>query len=126
MDKIKRTERGWGAHFVGAKNCLFRRNTLIEKGESRYVVSTVGNWQIPVEDETYDNTHEISPGRYYETLVFKATFIDPYWEAEIQKQIHVDAKQEIAKSSVTSDFEANEMHEGVVKEIIERLNSGEL
>jgi len=39
---IKRYERGWAGHFICSYLCHFRRNTLLEFGNVRIVISTVG------------------------------------------------------------------------------------
>ena len=40
--ELKITERGWPAHYICAEYRLFRRNTLIEYADLKWVVSTEG------------------------------------------------------------------------------------
>ena len=101
--EVKRTERGWGGHFIGGDNCKFRRNTLLEYGIKKWIVSTVGNYTFG------DNT--IGLGRYYETMVFKAYKDRMYWDADVSEQIFFDSNWALDKLDYNSDLEANEMHE---------------
>ena len=87
-DKVKRTERGWAGHFICGNDCRFRRNTLLEYGDKRVVVSTVGNllYINPITKKGEITT--IGLNRYYETMAFEATFEnDFYWEADIGNAI---------------------------------------
>lgn len=122
----KRTERGWAGHFICAKDCTFRRNTLLVKGRKRVVVSTVGG---------YLNNNKIDTigagGRYYETMAFMAKKKGPYFEADVSKQLSFLNKWSIcAKSSsmlpVDVDNRADKMHENVVHELMYRLDNNEL
>jgi hypothetical protein len=111
VDEIKRTERGWGGHFICCQYCSFRRNTLLERGERRIVVSTVGAYR------PYDMKGQIDRigcNRYYETMIFEAQFETPYWEADVTKQIYIDAKTAIDHCERHADDEADRMHEDAV------------
>lgn len=126
-EQIKRTERGWPAHFVCASRCLFRRNTLLEKGELRVVVSTVGAFKPDIDKKGY---HEIGLGRHYETMAFmaKKEFAPPpakkekfYWHADVQKQIPLSGKIAIPSIEFEDDMSADEMHERAVAELVEKM-----
>jgi len=110
MSDVKITERGWAGHFCAAGLCGFRRNTLIEAGQKRVVVSTVGN----LRDD--GKTREVGVGRYYETMAFHAKKEGVYWEADVYRefpfysdwQISVISEDtEIAKSYVEKNILAD-------------------
>ena len=121
---VKRTERGWGAHFIAADHCRFRRNTLLEYGDRKWIVSTVGNY-APF--ETKPTT--IGFTRWYETMVFEAEMQDGYIDADVCKEIDIDNDwgiwgetwEEVIKTYHTPDNAANNMHERIVDEMIEKI-----
>lgn len=122
MAEIKITERGWPGHFICANKCRFRKNTLIECGEKRVVVSTVGD-MLAYNPLTKNNeVQEIGFNRYYETMAFKGVYEDPYWEADVSQQIAFDSEWTINHISRDTDLLAEKMHENVVKEIIKKLS----
>ena len=111
---IKRTERGWAGHFIGAHLCEFRRNTLIEYNDVKIVISTVG---LMRGGDSYDT---IGYNRYYETMAFHSDYSDTqYYDADVTKKIHFESEWAIDK--IHADNEANIMHEKVVQEISEKL-----
>lgn len=116
-DKVKRTERGWAGHFTGGHNCLFRRNTLLEYGDKKWVVSTVGNY-IP---KGKDKVAEIgSSGWLHETMVFKAELVDgKYWDANVSEQISFDSPWSLGVEA--NDNDINNMHETVVEELSKKI-----
>lgn len=118
---VIRTERGWAGHFICADRCRFRRNTLLECGEIRIVVSTVGLMCNRVEDKFEQIGHE----RYFETMAFHAQRVDDrYWDADISRgELSFDSPWAI--SEVDADDRANDMHETVVSEIARRMENGE-
>lgn len=120
MKQIKRTERGWAGHFCLSNKCTFHRNTLLESGDIRIVVSTVGAMDI---DGKFERTNLNS---FYETLVFHAKFDDPYWDSNVTMEISIgDIKTGVNEINHRADMEANDMHENVVNHIIARILTGE-
>lgn len=124
MNTVTRTERGWAGHFIASNRCLFRRNTLLEYREIKIVVSTVGLYR----DMRTDVIDTIGCERHYETMAFHAEFIDPYWEIDTDRQINFDSNWSLYYPDGVpreADMDANDMHETVVNEIINSLESGE-
>lgn len=121
-ENIKRTERGWAGHFIAGHRCQFRRNTLLEFGEVRVVVSTIGVMLI---DEDAAPV-EIGLNRHYETMVFMAKWENPYWEADVEKQITVDGKWSIPNVDRGTDLVANNMHEVICDAIFMKMKNGEI
>jgi hypothetical protein len=122
MSEIKRTERGWPAHFIGAASCMFRRNTLIEYSGGYIIVSTVGNYH----PSCTKKIETIGRERYYETMVFEGEEQNNYIEVLVTKIINFESKWSIDHCKETADLEADEMHEKVVKELIDRIEHGEV
>lgn len=118
MELIK-TERGWGGHFICAYDCRFRRNTLLEYGDVRIVISTVGNYVFK------EKTDIIGHERYYETMAFHAKLDEIYWDADVQREVDFESQWAVRQIGIYSDQEANDMHEAVVKEISNNLTEGE-
>lgn len=115
---VKRTERGWTGHFICGHSCLFRRNTLIEHGEDRVVVSTVGAYRRDEKIETIG-----ADGRYYETMAFNAKQEGPYFEADVSEQLSFESEWAICADSPEGlpddvDNRADQMHEAVVAELM--------
>lgn len=117
---ITRTERGWGGHFICANRCAFRRNTLMELGELRAVVSTVGGFRPNFNDAI----ETIGYNRYYETMAFHAQWDAPYWDADVSREICLNALWAIDHCGFGADLEANAMHEAAVREVAQRLRAG--
>lgn len=123
--KVKITERGWAGHFICSHMCNFRRNTLVEYGDKKMVVSTVGNY-TPQETgiKSYDmgeRSRQIGYERYYETMVFEAKFDGTYWDADVTKKVEFDSNWELNELEHETDQKANDMHEAVVKEISNKI-----
>lgn len=119
MGTLKRTERGWAGHFICASSCTFRRNTLLEYGDLKIVVSTVGAM-------VSKRFAQIGYNRFYETMAFVAKLDGVYWDADVTKQVSFASKWAVRDISSTSDQEANDMHESVVEEISQKLISNSL
>lgn len=120
MSNIVRTERGWAGHFICAKDCFYRRNTLLSNGRRKIVVSTVGGMKVKGKWDTIG-----AGGRYYETMAFVAKKEGHYWEADVSKQLSFDSEWAICADSPVKlpddvDNKADRMHEAVIAEFIKR------
>ena len=130
--KVTRQERGWAGHFICAKRCLFRRNTLVTCGELKYVVSTVGNMVAQTDLPPYykaGDVQDIGYNRWYETMVFESSY-DKYDDADVTKQIEIQSDwgiwgetwEKVLKNyGEDVDNAANRMHETVVEEIMVKI-----
>ena len=117
---VKRTERGWAGHFICSDKCKFRRNTLLECGDVKVVVSSVGAMYVDGE------LTEVGPGRHYETMAF---YVDEtsgdYKDADVGEEIWFDSPWAMKwHKDGYIDNEANDMHEAVVDELARKLEEG--
>lgn len=133
IDGVKITERGWAGHFIAADQCRFRRNTLLEYGDKKWIVSTVGAMpqsrivaEYP-ELRSENGMDTIGWKRYYETMAFEAKPVKDdksnvvYWDADVGAQIDFDSDWAIADYNFETDKQANEMHDKVVEELIKKI-----
>ena len=127
INGVNVTERGWAGHFICSGQCRFRRNTLLEYKDKKWIVSTVGNQCHPETKEMM----KIGADRWYETMAFEAEDIFGYIDADVSKEIDIDSKcglyahtkEELFEMYPFADNVANDMHETVVKEMIEKIRS---
>lgn len=117
---VLRIERGWGGHFICANRCRFRRNTLLDAGKTKIVVSTVGL----MESLNGKEFETVGHNRYFETMAFHAQFDGRYWDADVSREVSFESPWFI--SEIDADDKANDQHEAVVGELISRLASGKL
>ena len=130
---VKVTERGWAGHFICADKCQFKRNTLLEYKDIKWIVSTVGSMpqsevlrKIPefCSKNGYDT---IGLNRYYETMAFEAQEVKDddgniiYYDTNASKIVDFDSDWAIDHIDFTTDKLANEMHEQVVCELIKKI-----
>lgn len=135
MEEVRRTERGWAGHFICSRDCFFRRNTLIEYKNKKWVVSTVGcqmaRTSIPGLWKEGDII-SIGCNRWYETMAFEADSYDDYNDADVSNEISFDSEwgiwgetweEVMEKTAGIPDLAANEMHEKVVEELMEKIKN---
>ena len=116
---VERTERGWAGHFICANACRFRRNTLLKKGKTKIVVSTVGLMESPIGENEFTI---VGVDRYYETMAFFAKSNDKFCDADVGREIEFESSWYL--SELDAEIEANEMHEQVVYELTQKLEKG--
>lgn len=110
MIPVTRTERGWAAHLCVSRDCLFRRNTLLECGDARVIVSTVGNYH----PNRTNRLETIGSDRHYETYTFLAALEGPYWEISSGNEIDSEG---LVGGEPDSDRKADAMHERMVEKV---------
>jgi len=121
MGKIKISYRGWPGHFICGHRCVFHLNTLIEFGDTKVVVSTVGLMRkISGDVHEYET---IGCNRHFETMAFHATKDGEFWDADVERQICFDSNW--AWESVEDEWKANKGHFAVVEELSKKLKSGQ-
>lgn len=118
-NQVKRTERGWAGHFCCADRCLFRRNTLLEYGGYKVVVSTVGR-MTSLDGKTFEM---IGRDRHFETRAWMSCG-NKWDDIDSSKPVSFRSLRDLSEPDM--EIEANEMHETVVKEITECLLAGTL
>lgn len=135
MEEVKRTERGWAGHYICSRDCLFRRNTLLEYGNKKWIVSTVGCQICRNDLSPYYNIGDvmsIGASRWYETMAFESSY-DEYDDADITKEIQFKGdwgiwgetwKDVMEKYNQHPDIAANKIHENVVNELMEEIKNG--
>lgn len=135
MEQVKRTERGWCGHFIGGPDCQYHRNTLLEYGDNKIVVSTVGCY-VPMHKRGFLNQvvcaveygmfgnnryfETVGADRYFETMAFVAyESEDGYWDANVGERVSFSSNWQLDRPDM--EKEADEMHEAVVAEITQDL-----
>lgn len=125
INEVNITERGWAGHFILADRCLFRRNTLLEYKDKKWVVSTVGAYRTL--ENKIDN---IGHRRWYETMAFEAKERLGYIEADVEKEVSFNSdwgiwgdswEEVLVNCNGTPDNAANDMHDKVVSELIDKI-----
>lgn len=129
LKKVKRTERGWPGHFICCERCVFHRNTLLECGKIRIVISSVGmmiNYSSPDFPNriSYDS---IGAGkRMFETMVFHAKLEHGiYWDADVSRSVDFTSDAGVfGQIKVDSEMICNNQHEAIVSELTKKLQKG--
>lgn len=124
MNEVKRTERGWPGHLIVASQCGFRRNTLLEYGDRKWIISTVGAYRN-IEGKMDSVGYE----RWYETMAFVGVEENGYIDADVMQNVwfnsewglFADSWEDLKKQYPYPDNSANDMHEKVVEELMERI-----
>lgn len=110
----------------------FRKRTMLTRDIRGIVISTVGKFKLPDYAKLFllspDNAyHRIGANRYYETM---AWYVEKGLQPDVpnigQTQIDFDSPWAIDHINDESDKEAEVMHEIVVAEITEKLESGKI
>lgn len=116
-------ERGWASHFIEARWCFFRRNTLLEYNGISIVVSTVGRmWKdTPCGGKFMKLSY--SHNNYFETMVFfanKTKFKDADVAKDVLYQEHYEGV------GVEEELLVNATHDKIVDLMMQKLRNNEI
>jgi len=129
MNEVKVTERGWAGHFICSDNCAFRRNTLLEYKDRKWIVSTVGCMRTWNRTTNKYEIKTIGAYRWYETMAFVGENKGRYIDADVSQSVDFDSEwgifgdtwEEVKERYKLPDNAANEMHDNVVKELSQKI-----
>lgn len=123
IQEVNIQERGWASHFIGARWCLFRRNTLLEYNGISIVVSTVGRmWKDTPSGGEFMKL-SILHDNFFETMVF-FTNDTKYKDADVKKgEIFQEHYEGVA---VDEEILVNETHDKIVNLMVQKLISNEI
>ena len=110
-------ERGWPGHHRLSRFCLFNRNTLIECGERRVIVSSVGEHLVGFNNPP----KELPDGGFFETKAFEADWHGTSWECDTERPIQLPNDRDWRVHDWQQHAEVNQMHEDAVRLIILKL-----
>ena len=132
---IKTTERGWPGHFPGARDCQFRRNTLLRdtNTDRKIVISTVGAYMPSHKRDKYSvvRFEEIGPYCHYETMAFRSKDGDEYDNIDVSREAPIGTRTAVwvdpgwvdpGQPNKLWDRIANDMHENAVEWGVENFN----
>lgn len=116
-------ERGWASHFIGARWCFFRRNTLLEYNGISIVVSTVGRmWKDTPSGGKFMKLSYLH-NNYFETMVFftdKTKFKDADVAKDVLYQEHYEGV------GVEDELLVNATHDKIVDLMMQKLLNNEI
>ena len=120
INEVKVTERGWAGHFILADRCLFRRNTLLEYKDKKWVVSTVGAYR-----NRENKMDSIGYCRWYETGVFEAYEKNGYINTTDFTLFLEDKTSLINETLRIDDLKLpNEINDDVINDYINTIDEG--
>lgn len=121
--EVKVTYRGWPGHYILGDRCVFHLNTLLEAGQARVVVSSVGNLRSQGHlSHASEPIGSLVNPHYFETKAFWAQEKDGYWEAATSNEIKLLLPETVVRNlDPGCDEQAQRIHEAAVQVVTEQL-----
>ena len=115
--EVRQTERAYPMYTKEPGLSPFRRQTMLEHGNECIFVTTIGLGGHPPCSE---------PRRYYDTLaIFGKKMENGTWGIDTDREVGIDARCSF-QTDVEADAKADQMHNTVVAEVAEKLQSGSI